>query len=86
MKKSLFVDEATIRDIQRETANPYWSLIHDDNLGLMLEARDAYLEQIAEELNKSINTIKTHRSRLLNKLHVNSMPEAFVFVSNYDLY
>lgn len=192
----LFVDEATMRDVQRESANPYWALIHDDDLGLILEARDAYLklldklsmiqrqkhtfltdiriilhrrayvisqkftplrmrpdgklwlglfcmttssnktvesehiavfgegfryvynqtnksfqpferdmhltlmeksilmlaskgltlEQIAEDLYKSVNTIKTHRSRLFNKLHVNSMREALVFVSNYDLY
>lgn len=192
----LFVDEATMRDVQRESANPYWALIHDDDLGLILEARDAYLklldelsviqrqkhtfltdirvilhrrayvisqkftplklrpdgklwlglfcmttssnktvesehiavfgegfryvynqtnksflpfgrdmqltlmeknilllaskgltmEQIADNLNKSVNTIKTHRSRLFNKLQVNSMREALVFVSNYDLY
>lgn len=193
----LFVDEATTRDIQRESTNPYWALIHEEDLGLMLEVRDAYLklfnelsieqqqkhtfvidtriilhhrayvitqkftplklspdgklwlglfcittssnksvesnhiavffgdgfryvynqtnknfqsfehnmqltlmekailllaskgltlEQIAKELYKSVNTIKTHRTRLFNKLHVNSMREALIFVSNYDLY
>ncbi len=192
----LFVDEATTRDIQRESTNPYWALIHDEDLDLMLEARDAYLklfdklsigqrqkhtfvidtriilhrrayvitqkftplklrpdgklwlglfcmttssnknveskhmavfgegfryvynqknksfqplgrdiqltlmekaillraskgltlEQIAQELYKSVNTIKTHRSRLFNKLQVNSMREALIFVSNYNLY
>lgn len=42
-------------------------------------------EQIADELSLSVNTIKTHKTRLFRKLHVHSMNEAIVFVSNYDL-
>ena len=190
----LFSDEATMRDIQRESSNPYWSLIVDDDLNVLLESRSAYLqliekftdeqklkhtyvidyhimlhnrkflitqkfsplklrpdgklwlglffittspnkssdhiavfgdkfryvydfnekkfvrfmenmkltliektillraakglttEQIADELCRSVNTIKTHKSRLFEKLHVNSMAEALAFTANYDLY
>jgi DNA-binding CsgD family transcriptional regulator len=190
----LFIDEATKRDIQRESPNPYWSLILEDDLDVMLETREAYLqfvhklkpsqrlkhtfvidyrirlrrrefmitqkftplklrpngelwlglfcittsthkscehiaifgnnfrytydfeqkaflpfnenmeltlmekaillraakgmttEQIADDLCRSVNTIKTHKSRLFDKLHVSSMSEAMTFVQNYDLY
>ena len=41
---------------------------------------------MAEELCRSVNTIKTHKSRLFEKLHVNSMAEALAFTANYDLY
>ena len=44
----LFVDEATTRDIQRESTNPYWALIHDEDLGLIIEAREAYLKLLDE--------------------------------------
>lgn len=190
----LFTDEATKRDIQRESTNPYWSLIHEDDFEILLETRAAYLdfvkgfkpkqklnhtyvidyrirlrrrdymitqkftplklrpngelwlglfcitisthkacehiaifgdnfrytydfeqkaflpfnenmeltlmekaillraakgmttEQIADDLCRSVNTIKTHKSRLFDKLHVSSMSEAMTFVQNYDLY
>lgn len=190
----LFTDEATKRDIQRESINPYWALIHEDDFEILLETRAAYLdfvkgfkpkqklnhtyvidyrirlrrrdymitqkftplklrpngelwlglfcittsthkacehiaifgdnfrytydfeqkrflpfnenmeltlmekaillraakglttEQIADNLCRSVNTIKTHKSRLFDKLHVSSMSEAMTFVQNYDLY
>ncbi len=44
----LFIDEATIRDIQRESTNPYWALVHDDDLGLIIEVREAYLKLLGE--------------------------------------
>lgn len=40
----LFTDEATKRDIQRESTNPYWSLIHEDDFEILLETRAAYLD------------------------------------------
>ncbi len=43
-------------------------------------------EQIADEFCRSVNTIKTHKGRLFDKLHVSSMSEALTFVDNYDLY
>lgn len=190
----LFIDEASKRDIQRDCPNPYWSLILEEDLDIMLETREAYLlfisklkpsqrlkhtfvidyrirlrrreymitqkftplklrpngelwlglfcittsthktcehiaifgenfrytydfkqkaflpfnenmeltlmekaillraakglttEQIADDLCRSVNTIKTHKSRLFDKLHVSSMSEAMTFVQNYDLY
>lgn len=190
----LFVDEATKRDFQRDCVIPYWSLIHEDDLDIMLDTRKAYFdlvqtfnskqkqnniyiidyriklrrrdyvisqkftplkfrpdgrlwlglfsirtspnkscdhiavfgdgfryvydfekkqflpfaekmqltlmekaillrttkglttEQIADDLCRSVNTIKTHKHRLFEKLHVTSMNEAISFVSNYDLF
>lgn len=43
-------------------------------------------EQIASDLCKSINTIKTHKSRLFEKLHVRSITEAITVAQNYNLY
>lgn len=43
-------------------------------------------EQIAEDLNLSENTIKTHRRRMFRKLRVNSLAEALNVVENYYLY
>lgn len=43
-------------------------------------------EQIADDLYRSVNTIKTHKSRLFDKLHVISMIEAITFIQNYNLY
>ena len=42
-------------------------------------------EQIADDLCRSVNTIKTHKSRLYEKLHVNSMSEALAITKNYNL-
>jgi DNA-binding CsgD family transcriptional regulator len=189
----LFVDEATKQDIQRGSSNPYWSLIREDDLSILLETRTAYFdflkkikprqqlhhtfvidyriclhkrdyticqkftplkilsngeiwlglfcittsthrtcehiaifskdfrytynfekkvflpflenmeltsmeklillraskglttEQIADDLCRSTNTIKTHKSRLFDKLNVSSMAEAITFVQNYNL-
>lgn len=190
----IFIDEATVKDIQRESPNPYWSLIINEDLDLLLNSRKAYLklmedftqdrklnhtfiidyrislknrsfmitqkfsplklhkngelwiglfhvksspnnnnnqififgdgfrykydfskgifilydekialtlmekaiilraikglttEQIADDLYRSVNTIKTHKKRLFSKLKVNSMNEALLFISNYDLF
>lgn len=48
-------------------------------------AKGLTTEQIANQLYRSINTIKTHKSRLFKKLHVSSVNEALMFVANYDL-
>lgn len=48
-------------------------------------AKGMTTEQIASQLFRSVNTIKTHRTRLFKKLHVSSINEALVFVSNYNL-
>lgn len=190
----LFLDGVTQRDFQRESAIPYWSLIYEEDLDIMLESRKAYFnlfqqltpkqklahtyiidyrielrhrayvisqkftplklrpdgkiwlglfcitnspnkscehiavfgngfrytydfekkqfmpfaekmeltlmekaillraskglttEQIADDLRRSVNTIKTHKRRLFEKLHVSSTNEALSFTYNYDLY
>ncbi len=43
-------------------------------------------EQIAKELYRSPNTIKTHRKRLFEKLKVSTIAEAVMLVDNYNLY
>lgn len=52
---------------------------------LSMSAKGLTTEQIAEELCRSVNTIKTHKKRLFKKLHVQSIAEALTFVSNYNL-
>ena len=42
----LFTDEASHKDKQRESTNPYWSLIKEENLNRLLETRRAYLELV----------------------------------------
>ncbi len=42
-------------------------------------------EQIAKELYRSPNTIKTHRKRLFEKLKVSTIAEAVMLVDNYNL-
>lgn len=67
---------------------------HKERLGLtMMEraiihraSKGMTCEQIANDLCRSVNTIKTHKGRLFDKLHVRSMREAIVYVSNYDIY
>lgn len=43
------------------------------------------IEEIAEDLNLSVPTIKTHRTRIFKKLKVKSMGEALTVISNYNL-
>lgn len=52
---------------------------------LMHAAKGLTTEQIADSLCRSVNTIKTHKSRLFAKLHVSSTSEAITFVQNYNL-
>lgn len=52
---------------------------------LLRAAKGFTTEQIADDLCRSLNTIKTHKSRLFDKLHVNSMAEAITLVLNYNL-
>ena len=193
-KELIFTDEATQDDIKRECPNPYWALIHEEDLQLLLETKAAYLEfvkklnptqklsytyvidykislhkrdhmitqkftplklqpngelwlglfcitsstnhnskhiaifgdnfrytynfehnkflpfdenmklnqmekaillraakgfttkQIAHDLCRSANTIKTHKARIFNKLHVSSINEAMTFIYNYRLF
>lgn len=42
-------------------------------------------EEIATDLNISVNTIKTHRTRIFKKLNVTSINEALTLISNYQL-
>jgi DNA-binding CsgD family transcriptional regulator len=53
---------------------------------LLRAAEGLSSKQIANDLCKSINTIKTHKERLFVKLGVSSMNEALAFVSNYNLF
>lgn len=45
-EKLLFADDACIKDVQRENANPYWSLMTTEDMNVMLETRKAYLNLI----------------------------------------
>lgn len=42
--------------------------------------------QIADELHRSVNTVKTHKKRLFAKLHVASTSEALLLAQNYALF
>ena len=42
-------------------------------------------EQIADNLNLSVPTIKTHRMRIFKKLNVKTMSEALTLIGNYHL-
>lgn len=53
---------------------------------LLKTAEGISSKQIADDLCKSINTIKTHKERLFAKLGVSSMNEALAFVSKYNLF
>lgn len=52
---------------------------------LLRAAKGLTTETIAEELCKSVNTIKTQKQKLFKKLHVNNINEAITFVNNYGL-
>lgn len=39
----VYIDESTIKDLKRECANPYWTLITDDTLEKLLLIRSHYL-------------------------------------------
>ena len=43
------------------------------------------IEEIADNLNLSVSTIKTHRIRIFKKLQVSTMPEALTVIGNYHL-
>lgn len=42
-EQMVYIDEATIRDIKRECANPYWSIISEETLQKLLDIRNNYL-------------------------------------------
>lgn len=41
-EKLVYIDECSIRDIQRECANPYWSIISEETLEKLLDIRNNY--------------------------------------------
>lgn len=43
------------------------------------------IEEIADDLNLCVSTIKTHRMRIFKKLQVKTMPEALTVIGNYHL-
>ena len=53
---------------------------------LLRAAEGLSSKQIANDLCKSINTIKTHKERLFDKLGVSSMNEALAFAQSYNLF
>lgn len=53
---------------------------------LLRAAEGLSTKQIANDLCKSVNTIKTHKERLFAKLNVNSMNEALALISSYNLF
>ncbi len=53
---------------------------------LLRSAEGLTTKQIATDLCKSVNTIKTHRQRIFAKLGVKSTNEALAFISGYNLF
>lgn len=57
----IYIDESTPKDIQRECANPYWSIISDETLESLLAIRNHYLladkELSAEDYKNHVCTI-----------------------------
>ena len=45
-EKLLYMDDATISDIQRESSNPYWSLVTQADLNALLDVEKAYFNII----------------------------------------
>lgn len=48
----IFLDESSIRDIQRDCSNPYWSLVTEETLEKLLLIRNRYLlpgQELSEE-------------------------------------
>lgn len=39
-------------------------------------------KEIAEKMGRSVNTVKTHKERLFEKLQINSLSEAYLYVVN----
>lgn len=61
------------------------SLSTQEKLILQRVQKGLTIEEIAEDLNLSVSTIKTHRMRILKKLQVRTMPEALTVIGNYHL-
>lgn len=53
---------------------------------LIMASKGLTTEEIAYDLNKSVNTVKTHKRRIFERLQVTSMNEAVVYALNYDLF
>lgn len=53
---------------------------------LIMASKGLTTEEIAYDLNKSVNTVKTHKRRIFEKLQVSSMNEAVFYALNYDLF
>lgn len=79
-----------IYDFQRNTFLPYTNSLPKlspmEKAIILRASKGSTTEEIAADLFKSVNTIKTHKRRLFNKLKVRSIEEALAIVSNYDLY
>ncbi|MBQ6049930.1 MAG: helix-turn-helix transcriptional regulator [Bacteroidaceae bacterium] len=61
------------------------SLSTQEKLILQRVQKGLTIEDIAEDLNLSVSTIKTHRMRIFKKLQVRTMPEALTVIGNYHL-
>lgn len=61
------------------------SLSTQEKLILQRVQKGLTIEEIAEDLNLSVSTIKTHRMRIFKKLLVKSMPETLTVIGNYHL-
>lgn len=66
--------------------NGYMELTLMEKAILLRASKGLATKQIAEDLGKSVNTVKTHKHRMFGKLNVKSMNEAITFVRNYNLY
>jgi DNA-binding CsgD family transcriptional regulator len=61
------------------------SLTNKEKHILAYSARGYLEKEIAEDLNVSINTIKTHKKNIMKKLSANNMSEAFISATNQKL-
>lgn len=61
------------------------SLSTQEKLILQRVQKGLTIEEIAEDLNLSVSTIKTHRMRIFKKLQVRTMPKALTVIGNYHL-
>lgn len=65
--------------------NMHRSLSNVEKAILLHVQKGFTIEEIADKLNVSVSTIKTHRMHIFKKLQVQTMPETLTVISNYNL-
>ena len=87
--------EPTAKENQNVSFAPSTGKYKEENIKIDLSKRERIVltrimkgmtsKEIAAELNMSVSTIKTFRSRIFKKLEVKSMHEALVIATKYHL-